>query len=354
MVRTNLPRHPRIAILAVLAAACVPAHASDTWLKVKGEFFTFTEVREGIWHAQGTGDVAVGSNGALIVNDVDAMVVDSHMTPAAGRALLEDMALVTDKPVRYLVNTHFHFDHNQGNQAFGPEVEVVAHEWTYHKVKSGGTRSGRAYDYFIGTLPSRIEAARERLAALSDDASAEERSNLQGRIQAMETLWAQDQETEIVTPTLMIRESMTLFRGEREIRIFFAGRAHTGGDVLVYLPAERVLVTGDMLPARLPYMGDGHLLEWATTLESLEDLEIDVFVPGHGDAFESRDWIGHLQAYLRDLWQKAAELHAQGVPPAEAAERIDLTGHSAHYPQIEGPGASPHAVERVYELLDAE
>jgi glyoxylase-like metal-dependent hydrolase (beta-lactamase superfamily II) len=149
-----------------------------------------------------------------------------------------------------------------------------------------------------------------------------------------------------------VQRRLTLHRGGREIQLAFFGRGHTAGDVVVYLPAERVLVTGDLLTAGVPYMGDAYVPEWIETLEALKALDVEVILPGHGAAFEGVAKIGYLQAYLRDLWREASALHAAGVSAPEAAKKIDMTAHAEHFPEISGPGVSEHAVERIYELLD--
>ena len=166
-------RGPLYALMILLLAAPAAGLADGhEWKTVEGDAFTFTEVRDGVWHAVGGETVAAGSNGAVVVNESDVLVVDSHMTPSAARALLADLAKITDKPVRYLVNTHFHFDHTHGNEVFGPEVEIVAHEFTHYKVASGDTKRGRGYEGFIGSTPQSVERAKARL----DSMSPEERS----------------------------------------------------------------------------------------------------------------------------------------------------------------------------------
>ena len=91
----------------------------------EGEAFTFNQIQPGIYHAVGTGNLAVGCNGSIFVNEDDVLVVDSHITPAAAWALLKELKNITDKPVRYVVNTHFHFDHAHGNQVFPDDVDPI-------------------------------------------------------------------------------------------------------------------------------------------------------------------------------------------------------------------------------------
>jgi hypothetical protein len=100
-------------------------------------------------------------------------------------------------------------------------------------------------------------------------------------------------------------------------------------------------------------MGDAFVPEWVGTLDEVAALDLEVILPGHGPAYTEVERVGHLQLYLVDLWQQAVKLHAAGVSAEEAAAKIDLTGHAGSFPQIEGPGASSHTVDRIWELLDA-
>jgi len=338
------------ALLLLLPAAPVAALADGhEWKTVKGDAFTFTEVRDGVWHAVGGGAVAAGSNGAVVVNENDLLVVDSHMTPTAARAMLADLAKITDKPVRYLVNTHFHFDHTHGNEVFGPDVEILAHEFTHRRVAAGDTKRGRGYDTFIGSTPQTVAGMRAQLDSLAD----EDRAAMEQRIAFMTKIYEESEAVEPRAPTLALREAVTLYRGGREIRLLHVGRGHTGGDVIVYLPAEKALISGDLLTAGLPYMGDAFVPEWVGALDEVATLDLEVILPGHGPAYTEVARVGHLQLYLIDLWQQAVKLHAAGTSAAEAASTVDLTSHAAHFPQIEGPGASAHAMDRMWELLDA-
>ena len=93
----------------------------------EGPAFEFEQVREDVYQARGTGTVAVGANAAIIINDDDVLVVDSHISPAAAASLIDELRFITDKPVRYGVNTHFHFDHAHGNQVYPADDQVIGH-----------------------------------------------------------------------------------------------------------------------------------------------------------------------------------------------------------------------------------
>jgi cyclase len=313
--------------------------------------FKFTEVADGVYCAIGTENLPVWCNATIIVNESDVIIVDSQVIPAATVALLEELQEITQKPVRYLINTHFHFDHTFGNQIYPADVEIIGHEFTRDAIASGASMSGRAYDHIIGSVPSQISSLREQLDALSDPG---ERAELEQRLAYQENLWAGVRTVKPTAPNIAFRQQLTLYRGEREIRLLFFGRGHTGGDVVVHLPREGILITGDLIYESLPYMGDGYFPEWVETLEHLKSLEFNWFIPCHGSPFQDRRRIDYLQSYLRDFWERVQKLHKAGVSAAEATERIDMRDHAGHYPQIQSIGVHPDAVARAYELLDKD
>lgn len=320
----------------------------------EGEAFTFHEIKPGIYHAVGTGNLAVGCNGSILVNQDDVIVVDSHITPAAAWALLKELKRITDKPVRYVINTHFHFDHAHGNQVFPPDVEIIGHEFTRAKLVAGASKSGRSWDLFVGGLPARITEMEAELKAAQDARDQAKAEELQKNIEVQKHYQDATGAIEVTPPTTTLSQRMTLFRGGREIQLLYFGRGHTGGDVVVYLPAEKVVATGDLMTAGLSYMGDGYLDEWADTLEALKGLDFEWILPGHGEAFQEKQRIDYFQAYLRDLSKQIAKMHADGVSAEEAAKKIDMTSHAAHFPSISGPGVHPHAVARAYALLEGK
>ena len=122
------------------------------------------------------------------------------------------------------------------------------------------------------------------------------------------------QEVDPAPPTLSFERRMTLFRGPREIQLLFLGRAHTGGDISVYLPKEGLVFTGDMMLGGPSWLGDGFVDEWDETLENLKALDFEVIVPGHGLPFRDRERINYVQAFYRDLWAQTRTLFDQGVP----------------------------------------
>ena len=314
-----------------------------------GKAFRFNEVKPGVYHAVGTGTLSVVGNAAIIVNDNDVIVVDDHVSPAAAWVLLEELKDITSKPVSTVINTHFHFDHAHGNQVFGSEVDIIGHEFTREMLLGGKSLGMPLYKNYVEGLPRQIEDLRKRVAAEPDPAR---KATLQTQLQAAENNKASQAELKPTPPNLTLRTQMTLHRGAREIQVRFLGRAHTAGDVVVYLPRERIVITGDMMTTGLSNMSDAFVNEWVTTLDELKKLDFDTVLPGHGDAFTDKAKIDYYQAYLRDVWTEVGRLKQQGVSAEEASKRADLTKHKEHFPNnIQGPGVPLLGVTRIYDLI---
>ena len=334
----------------VLALGCalytVPTQAQT----IETPTHRFEKIADGVYFAVGTGSVYVMSNAMVVIGDTDVLVVDSHVTPTAARALLESIKSITDKPVRYLVNTHYHFDHAHGNQAFPDGVEIIGHEYTREKLL-GPVLQEDTFLSFTTPLPAQIEDLKNRVAQQTDP---DRKAALQARLKVQEDYLEANAEIVPTPPNITLRTEMSIYMGDREIRLLHLGRGHTGGDVVVFLPAERLIFTGDLMLPFLSYMGDGFVDEWPATLEALKQLDFDVLLPGHGATLRDKAFIGHIQGYLKDIWKRASEAKAKGLSAEEASQKIDMTDHAGNIQSITGPGVDPRAVRRIYQLLDAQ
>ncbi len=312
--------------------------------------FTFEKIADGVFYATSTGAMATGSNIPVIVNDRDVLIVDTGTTPAAARALVEDLKTITDKPVRYVVNTHFHYDHTDGNSVFADTADIIAHEYVRYAILNLDVLHREPFKTSqLTNVPNRIDALKRQLA---DEKDAARRATLERQLATAETGWKQLEEIKPTPPNMTYSSKMVLNRGAREIQLLFLGRGHTRGDTVVFLPKERIVCTGDLMESTLAYMGDAMFDEWLTTLDALKKLDFDLVLPGHGVPFKEKSRITAYQSYLRDLMTQAADLRKQGVPADDAARRVDLTSHRTDFPEIQRPGADIRGVRRLYEWMD--
>ena len=308
----------------------------------------FEKVTDGIYYATASGTMTVGSNSPIILTDTEAIVIDSEITPAAARALVADLKAITDKPVKYVIDSHYHYDHAHGNQIFAPDVQVIGHENTRKRML---TNVLEQYTYLtsVEPVPARVDALRKRIA---DEKDPQQKALLERQVANSLSYLEQVKETKVTPPNMTLDRKMTLFRGGREIQVLWLGRGHTDTDVVVFLPKERIVCTGDLMESVISYMGDSYPEEWVATLDRLKALDFDTVMPGHGVVFTGKGKIDAFQRYLRDVMTQTAALKKSGLKADEAALKIDVTAHKNDFPQIRTVGIDPSGVRRLYALAD--
>ena len=310
----------------------------------------FEEVAPGVYFATGKGPVNVGSNAMVVVNEDDVLVVDSHITPDAARELISSVATLTNKPIHYLVNTHFHFDHAFGNQSFPEGVEIIAHEYSRERLL-GDVLQSETYVVIGGGeyQKTQIVGLEKQVA----EASGSEKESLEVQLATLKRHTEALSEVVPKPPNTTLVRKLTLHRGAREIQMHHLGRAHTGGDVVVFLPAEKIVFTGDLLPATAPYLGDSFTEEFVETLEKLKGLDFEMILPGHGAVVRDRAHIDFTQEYLRKYWGSVKAAHAKGLSIDEAVEAVDLAGYEDYAAfQFTRPEVRKLEVSRMYHLLN--
>jgi cyclase len=341
-------------LLAVAATALaderiVPAkNAAGDAAVVPGLTYRFEKVTEGVFCAIAEGVPYYVANSAVIIGNDGVMIVDTGSGPNEARVLLDGIRKITDRPVRYVVDTHFHLDHAYGSEVFAGAL-IIGHEIT-RELLGPDALSGRTAAGNISRLPARIAEAR---AEAEKEASDEKRAELERRADALEAYRKEMISFVPVQPQLTFNEQVTVWLGDREARIMHLGRGHTAGDVVVYLPEERIVCTGDIYNGYIGYMGDGYVDEWADSLDRLAALDFETVIPGHGMPFKGTEMIAPVQACLRDLWRQAEELKRAGVTADKAAARIDLRAHASRFPRLSKVGIEAPAVRRIYEVIDA-
>jgi cyclase len=343
-------------ILALLAigviAALSPTYAQEAPAgKVVGGH-RFVEIAPGVYAAYASGTIQTQSNSCVIVNRDDVLIVDTHVTPAAARALVQDIKALSDKPIKYVVNTHFHFDHTDGNQVFGPDVQIIGHLNSARMIQADMFHRRVSADQ-QAAMPGNLDTLRNRVAAEADPTA---KARLQQQLNVAQANFEALKEVRATPPNVTFADRKTIMSGDREIQLIHFDRAHTNSDVVVFLPKEKVVCTGDFFEGPVTgFLGDAYVNDYPAALEKLKALDFVEVVPGHGgDTFKGKERIDYFQAYLRDLWQQGKRLHDEKVSAADAAKRIDLTAHRTHYAAINGPGVATAAVTRIYELLDGK
>jgi glyoxylase-like metal-dependent hydrolase (beta-lactamase superfamily II) len=346
-----IKRVPGPVLLAVaLAAGAISTLAQAPYPVTTGKAYKFETVAPGVFYATATGAIVTGSNNVAIVGDRDVLVVDTGTSPAAARSFIEDLKVVTTKPIRYVVNTHFHYDHTDGNQVYAGKADIIAHEYVKVAITTLDVLHREPYQTSqLTNVPARIDTLKKRIAA---EANTEQRAQLERQLAVAQQGWEELKEIRPTPPTVTYSKKKTIDLGNREVQLLFLGRGHTNGDTVVYLPKEKIVATGDLMESTIAYMGDAQFDEWVSTLETLKGIDFTLDLPGHGTPFPDKARITAFQGYLRDLVTQGKGLRAQGKTAEDAAQLVDLSKYRDTFPQIPEKGADLRGVRRLYAWID--
>ncbi|HTP66966.1 MAG TPA: MBL fold metallo-hydrolase [Geobacteraceae bacterium] len=215
------------------------------------------------------------ANAGIVIGRDGILVIDTLISAKEAKRFIADIRKVSDKPIKYVVDTHYHLDHSFGNSEFA---------------KLGATIISQAND-------------RDNLAKKGNDAMKHARdyglsdADLAGTV--------------ITLPTLTFTDRMTIDLGGETVELIFVAPSHTEGSALVYLPRHKILFTGDVLFTDYhPFMGDGDIAGWVKNLDFILGLDVTTIIPGHGPISSKKD-IAEMKAYLQLFDKKARELVAK-------------------------------------------
>ncbi len=212
---------------------------------------TFSQISEHAWAYTAEGDPNTG----IIIGDDAVLVADTQATPAMAADVIRRIREVTDKPIKYVVLTHYHAVRVLGASAYQPQ-QILASQDTYDLIVERGEQDKASE---IGRFP--------RLFA------------------GVETV-----PPGMTWPTMTFTGKMTLWLGKLEVQLLQLGRGHTKGDTVVWLPGEKTLLSGDLVEfGATPYAGDAYFKDWPQTLNNLAALQPQVLVPGRGPALTTPD-----------------------------------------------------------------
>ena len=300
--------------------------------------FELAKVGDGVYAAirKEPPGLTVNGNSTFIINDDYVVVVDTTLTPGTAKEEIAALRKLTTKPVKYVINTHWHDDHIMGNQAYRDAytaVEFIAHANTHDYLPATGLNnrkqamSEQGYPGFIAALKSRLAKNESVFGGPMDE---EERATYASDVKIAERYMAENPPVEIVLPTITFTDRLTLHSGKRVIDIRYLGRGHTSGDIVVYLPNERIVVAGDLVMAPVPYVGSpqSHPADWSKTLEKLLALDPATIIPGHGPVL--RD-----QSYVKSLVKLFASIADQVQAAVARGETLEQTRKSVHLTELQ-------------------
>ncbi|MEZ5824166.1 MAG: MBL fold metallo-hydrolase [Geminicoccaceae bacterium] len=244
---------------------------------------SFTEVGDGLYAFTAEGDPNTG----VIIGDDGVMVVDAQATPVMAELVIERVRSVTDKPIRYVVLSHYHAVRVLGASAYGAE-QIIASETCRGMIHERGQED---WDSEFGRFP-RLFQSHESIPGLT---------------------W----------PTMTFKDRMTVYLGKRRVDLMHLGRAHTAGDIVAWVPDQQAMFSGDIVEYHSAcYCGDAHFNDWQTTLDAIAAFGPRTLAPGRGDALtdpgEVADAIALTRDFLKSTYAPVAAVAARGGSLKEA------------------------------------
>jgi glyoxylase-like metal-dependent hydrolase (beta-lactamase superfamily II) len=235
---------------------------------------TFKEIGRDLYAFTAQGD----PNSGIIIGDDGVIVIDAQATPVAAKQVIERVRNVTDKPIKYVVLSHYHAVRVLGASAYGAQ-EIIASDACRAMIAERGKED---WDSEYGRFPRLFQAA-ESVPGLT---------------------W----------PTMTFKRSMMLYLGKRRVELRFVGRAHTAGDIVAYVPDANVVFSGDIVEYKSAcYCGDAHFADWPGTLSRIDGVKADALVPGRGDALVGAGTVAEAISLTRDFLRDTYDPVRRGV-----------------------------------------
>jgi glyoxylase-like metal-dependent hydrolase (beta-lactamase superfamily II) len=312
--------------VTLAAAAAIAAAAPGAPIGEGRPAPTRIEVARGVhlFMSPRYGDVGLDGNAVAIVGRDGVLVFDSNGTPAAAAAVLAEIQKLTPLPVRYVVNSHWHWDHWYGTETYTrayPDVRVVAHEKTREMMMGPALEFNRPG--LERQLPQHLQDLEKRVS------EAEAASPPPADLPRLKALLAEDRffldqkkNVQHVFPALTFDSRLSMFLGDREVDVLHYDRAVTPGDAFLYLPAEKIVITGDLLVNPISYALSCYPTGWLRTLERIDALDASIIVPGHGEPLRDQSLLHATMDVFRELLRQGKDAKAKGLDPDQARDAI--------------------------------
>jgi cyclase len=330
--------------------------------------FDIQKIAAGVYAAIARPAAVLNCNAAIFANSDDLLIVDTHSKPSAVIALVAQLRKdVTQKPVRYIVNSHFHWDHSQGTPAYrkmNPHAHVVASEATRKLLSENGAQRLKQS---LEQMRARLNECDQQRARSKDQGEVrrltEEAAGIRNYIAEMKSYTPE-------LPDLTFDRELVLHDKAHDLHLAFRGRAHTEGDVVVFCPQKKVVATGDMIHSLLPYIADGFPHEWPKTMQSVAELSFDHVIGGHGPVQNGKAHLHGMAAYIEEITSAVAREKDKSLTQLQSSitpstlrsltgdygkfvlQNLGASGSAANAPNALAAGVRGN-VAQVYERLSA-
>jgi glyoxylase-like metal-dependent hydrolase (beta-lactamase superfamily II) len=351
-----------LALTALVVASSAAQAAGPPW-----ESYDTVPLADGIYAfvaPEERGGV-VDCNSTVVIGDDGVLVFDTGQFPTLTRKRIADLRKLTDKPVRFVVDSHWHYDHTNGNAEYKdafPNAVVVSHDFTRAQ---GAPNFDKYVTKFPDELP-KIEAPIRGLLAKGTHAdgrpvTAGEREFYAEVLSAGQAVAPEARAARYVPASLTLGDSLTVYLGKREVRLLHLGRGNTAGDVVAYVPDAKLLLTGDAVVSPIPFPFGSYPSEWAVVLRKLAAMDAGTIVPGHGPVQHDNRYLLNLAAMLESLVAQVRAARRDGAALEVVRKKVDLVAFRRQFvgddPTQQGMFDGTFvqtAVERAYQEIQGK
>jgi len=299
------------------------------------------------------GDAGLDGNSIAVISSDGVLVFDTNGTPSASAAVLAQIRTLTNRPLRYVVNSHWHWDHWYGTETYVnafPGVRIITHE------KNRAMMAGPAIAFNRPFMDEQLQAYLKSLEERAAQSSA-----ARATLETDRWFYEQKKNANLVLPDVTFSDRLTIEMGDRHVEVLNFGRGVTPGDTVVYLPKEKVLLVGDLIVNPITFALSGYPTEWLRVLEKIDAIDATTIVTGHGPAVRDKTLLHATMEVFRVLLKEGARLKAEGKSADEAKDAI-VPGLHDLMVRITGDDPQRNAafrqqlvdwyLHRVYEELD--
>ena len=310
----------------VLSGLLTGAQAAGPDLPAVEQGYETVKVAEGIYafiFPESNGAIVSG-NSIAIVGDDGVLVVDSGHFPSLTARMIDQVRHWTDQPVRFLVNTHWHPDHNSGNGLYRhtfPGLQIISTPTTREEMET--------------VLPKK-EVNEAKITQIEDivkkgvfsdgtPLGPTDRKYFEKVAAELEAFRPELKNADHALPSLTFKDELDVYLGKREVQVMFLGRGNTGGDAIIYVPDSKVLIPGDLLVYPVPYPFGSYIGEWIGVLKQLEAMQATVIVPGHGPVMHDQKYLDLTVRLLEATKNQVDAAVKQGLSLEEAKKKVNLS-----------------------------
>lgn len=263
-------------------------------------------------------------NAGIVDNGESTIIFDSFLSPDAAGELIQTVKHLKLSPVEYVINSHYHNDHIRGNQSFDTVVRIISTKVTAELIKQEEPKELAAEKEYA---KGRFEYFDSLYKAFKGDTASMDFQEILLMKPYFEELSVSHAKIRTRLPDITFSDEMSLDGKLRKVRLIEKGKGHSGSDLIMYLPEEKIIFAADLVFSKShPYLADGDFRNLKNILTSLELMDINKVVPGHGD-IGGKELIGEMKEYVEYLEDLAAQMKSEG----KGLEDIEMVQIPAQY-----------------------